>query len=48
MNHNVGKSDKFLRLILAAGAAVMALTVLAGFCPLYRVVGANTCKVKRP
>ncbi len=69
MNHNVGKSDKSLRLILAAGAAaaaflavdggwlrwallavaaVMVLTALAGFCPLYRVVGANTCKVKQP
>jgi hypothetical protein len=68
MNKNVGTPDKFLRLILAAGAvaaaflavdggwlrwgllavaAVMTLTALGGFCPLYRVVGVNTCKLKQ-
>jgi hypothetical protein len=28
-------------------AAVMAVTALVGFCPLYRILGINTCPVKR-
>jgi hypothetical protein len=29
--------------ILALGAVIMVGTALAGFCPLYRVLGLNTC-----
>lgn len=29
-------------------AAVMLVTAAVGFCPLYRLVGVNTCKVEGP
>ena len=28
-------------------AAIMALTAIVGFCPLYRIFGVSTCKVRR-
>ncbi len=28
-------------------AAIMALTAIVGFCPLYRVFGISTCKVRQ-
>lgn len=34
-----------LGIILIVVAAVMVLTSLVGFCPLYRIVGVSTCKV---
>ena len=34
-----------LGIILFIVAAVMAVTALVGFCPLYRVIGVNTCRV---
>lgn len=35
-----------LSLILLVVAAVFALTSLVSFCPLYTLLGINTCKVK--
>jgi hypothetical protein len=35
-----------LNLVLLAVAAVFALTSLVSFCPLYTLVGINTCKTK--
>lgn len=35
-----------LSIVLWIVAAIMALTALVGFCPLYRLLGVNTCKVK--
>jgi hypothetical protein len=35
-----------LSIVLWIVAAIMALTALVGFCPLYRLIGVNTCKVK--
>lgn len=32
--------------VLFAVAAIFALTSFMSFCPLYRIVGLNTCKVK--
>lgn len=64
MNCNVGKADKFARILVALAAAgvavfggvdgwlrvvlyvvaaVMLLTALAGFCPLYRLLGVSSC-----
>lgn len=33
-------------IILLVVAAIMLVTAFTGFCPLYRLVGVNTCKVK--
>ncbi|MEZ5094819.1 MAG: DUF2892 domain-containing protein [Nocardioides sp.] len=33
-------------IILLVVAAVMLVTAFTGFCPLYRLIGVNTCKVK--
>jgi len=33
--------------IALATSAVLVLTSLVGFCPLYRIIGINTCKVKK-
>lgn len=33
--------------ILLILSAVLLLTSFAGFCPLYRLFGINTCKVKK-
>lgn len=35
-----------LGIILLVVAAVMLVTAAVGFCPLYRLLGMNTCKVK--
>lgn len=35
-----------LALILGIAAGVFALTSLISFCPLYTILGINTCKVK--
>lgn len=32
--------------LLIAVAAIMLVTAAVGFCPLYRVFGASTCKVE--
>lgn len=32
-------------IILLVVAAVMLVTAAVGFCPLYRVLGVNTCKI---
>lgn len=33
-------------IILIVVGAIMGLTAAVGFCPLYRIFGINTCKVK--
>lgn len=33
-------------IILIVLGAIMGLTAAIGFCPLYRIFGVNTCKVK--
>ncbi|WP_156192697.1 YgaP family membrane protein [Corynebacterium kalinowskii] len=33
-------------IILWVVAAILALTAAVGFCPLYRIFGISTCKVK--
>lgn len=35
-----------LGIVLLIIAAVMVLTALSGFCPLYTLIGMNTCKHK--
>lgn len=35
-----------LGIVLLVVAAVLLVTAAVGFCPLYRVLGMNTCKVK--
>ncbi|MFV8380516.1 YgaP family membrane protein [Corynebacterium hindlerae] len=35
------------QIVLWAMAAIMAITAVVGFCPLYRIIGIDTCKVKR-
>lgn len=35
-----------LSIVLWVVAAIMALTAVVGFCPLYRLVGVNTCKTR--
>jgi hypothetical protein len=32
--------------VLLAVAAIMAVTGAVGFCPLYRLVGVNTCRIR--
>ena len=34
-----------LGIVLLVVAAVMLVTAFTGFCPLYRLIGVNTCKV---
>lgn len=69
MSTNMGKTDRILRLVIAAVlviaafgtttfgsgilfwlalivAAVFTLTPFVGNCPLYRLIGLNTCKVR--
>ncbi|HAO47305.1 MAG TPA: DUF2892 domain-containing protein [Ferruginibacter sp.] len=36
-----------LGIVLLAIAAVFILTSLVGFCPLYKLVGLNTCPAKK-
>jgi len=40
------KTPGILSVILWIVAAIMVLTAIVGFCPLYRLVGVNTCKTK--
>ena len=35
-----------LGIVLLVVAAVLLITSAVGFCPLYRVLGMNTCKIK--
>ncbi len=35
-----------LGIVLLVVAGVLIVTAVTGFCPLYRLVGVNTCKVK--
>ncbi len=42
-----GIIDGTLAYVLIALAAVFVLTSFIGFCPLYRLVGLNTCQVKK-
>jgi hypothetical protein len=37
-----------LGVVLLVLAGVFALTSVVGFCPLYALVGINTCPVKKP
>ncbi len=41
-----GQLSGFSTIILLVLAAVLILTGLFGFCPLYYLVGISTCKVK--
>lgn len=33
-------------IVLYVVAAIMAVTAAVGFCPIYKLVGINTCKTK--
>lgn len=67
MKKNIGKSDRFIRLVLAAvlagvvaadlvtgtlsliaiiAAVILLATALYNFCPLYRLLGIQTCPVE--
>lgn len=35
-----------LAYVLIAVAAILLVTSLINFCPLYRILGVNTCKIK--
>jgi hypothetical protein len=35
-------------LIVLAAGVVLALTSIVGFCPLYTVLGLNTCPARKP
>lgn len=37
-----------LGLVLLAVAGILFLTAIAGFCPLYRILGIASCKVDTP
>ncbi|WP_454972525.1 YgaP family membrane protein [Corynebacterium propinquum] len=37
----------FLRALLIIVGLVLVITAGVGFCPLYRLLGINTCKVRR-
>ena len=37
----------FLRALLIIVGLVLVITAAVGFCPLYRLLGINTCKVRR-
>lgn len=36
-----------LRVLLIIVGLVLVITAAVGFCPLYRLLGINTCKVRR-
>jgi hypothetical protein len=42
----VSAGSPLVRAVLGVVALIMVGTALAGFCPLYRVVGFNTCQRK--
>lgn len=35
-----------VQIVLWVVAAILAVTAVVGFCPLYRLIGVSTCKVK--
>lgn len=37
----------FFRALLIIVGLVLVITAAVGFCPLYRLLGINTCKVRR-
>jgi hypothetical protein len=41
-----GGVEGWLRVVLYVVATVLLLTALVGFCPLYRVVGVNSCPTR--
>jgi len=41
MHKTVGKADRVVRVVLAAGA-VMVVTAVSGYCPLYSLLGIET------
>lgn len=56
MQINVGRFDKIGRLALGIGAIVagwyfgsfvLIFTALFNFCPIYRLLGINTCSIKK-
>lgn len=43
-----GIIEGVLAIVLAALAAIFVLTSIFNFCPIYRIFGISTCKVKTP
>lgn len=43
----LGVTQGVLAIILGVVGAVLIITALVGFCPLYALFGLNTCPVKR-
>lgn len=39
-------ANPILRWVMLIAGVVLILTAIIRFCPLYRVLGANTCKIK--
>lgn len=44
----VGGFDKVVGIIILALAGILAVTSFISFCPLYVLLGINTCPAKRP
>ena len=42
----IGTTSGVLGIVLAIAGGVLLLTGMVGFCPLYRLLGLNTCPVK--
>ena len=42
----IGTTSGVLGIVLAIAGGVLLLTGMFGFCPLYRLLGLNTCPVK--
>lgn len=47
LNYN-GTISGTLGIVAVVAAGVFALTSLVSFCPLYPLLGINTCSVKKP
>lgn len=43
----LGKIEGTLAYVLMAIAIILLVTSLINFCPLYRILGINTCKIKK-
>ncbi len=43
----LGKIEGTLAYVLMAVAIILLITSLINFCPLYRIFGINTCKIKK-
>lgn len=43
----LGKIEGTLAYVLMAVAIILLITSLINFCPLYRILGINTCKIKK-